>query len=94
MISSISDLVSSIPPPPGSKSNFANPDCDRNSIYIPLTICLGVTTIFFFMRAFTKGIVMRQIDVEDCKFGQTPSSSRLTSALICSYSVGYASSFE
>ena len=83
MASSGSNLTPSIPPPPGHQPNFANPECDRDAVYIPLSICTGVATIFFFARAFTKRYVMKAIDIEDCKSNaDDEEESRLTSILI------------
>ena len=95
MAPSDSGLVPSIPPPPGQQPNFAEPECDRNAVYIPLSICIGVATIFFFARTFTKRYIMKKFDIEDCKSIEDVLNSRLIDVLICSSLAGYyASSSE
>ena len=93
MVSSDSGLGPSIPPPAGHQPNFANPECDRNAVYIPLSICTGVATIFFFARTFTKRYIMKRFDVEDCESSEdSVLHSRLIGVLICSPLVGYYAS--
>ena len=83
-----SALIPSIPPPEGQQPNFANPECDRNAVYVSLSICTGVATIFFFARTFTKRYVMKQFDTEDCKSADEILRSQLIGALICSFWAG------
>ena len=70
--------------------DFANPECTRNAVYIPLSICTGVATVFFFARTFTKRYIMNRIDREDCKsVEEEVLYSRLIGVWTCSSSVGY-----
>ena len=88
-----SGLTPSIPPPAGHQPNFADPQCDRNGVYIPLSICTGVATILLFARTFTKHYIMKEIHVEDCKSSEdNVLNPWLIGMLICSFLVGYNNS--
>ena len=88
MASSGSGLVPSIPPPAGQQPNFANPECDQNADYIVLSLCVGVSTIFFFARTFTKHYIMKQVNVEDRKCPKNVCFNSLTGLLIFLSSAG------
>ena len=85
-----SQSTPSIPPPAGQQPNFAHPACDQNAVYIPLSICTGVATIFFLARAFTKRYIMKRVDTEDCKSGARAmwKGTKLTGILIYSSLAG------
>ena len=90
-----SRLTPSITPPAGHQPNFADPECDRNGVYIPLSICTGVATIFFFARTFTKHYLMKGIHVEDCESSEdSVMNPWLIGMLICSFLVGYDNSLS
>ena len=90
MAPSNSGLTPSIAPPAGHQPNFADPQYDRNGVYIPLSICTGVAIIFFFVCTFTKHYIMKDIHVEDCKSSvDNVLNPWLIGMPICSFLVGY-----
>lgn len=90
MAPSNSGLTPSIPPPAGHQPNFADPQCDRNGVYIPLSICTGVA---FLARTFTKHYIMKEIHVEDCNSSEdNVLNPWLIGMPICSFFVGYNNS--
>ena len=56
------------PPPAGVVPNLHNP-ANLNGLYIfTLVMCLLPATLAVWMRMFTKLILIRSFDYEDCKF--------------------------
>ena len=43
-----------VPPPPGVKSNFIDPESRANELFITAGICLGLIALFASLRGYAK----------------------------------------
>ncbi|KAF7509484.1 hypothetical protein GJ744_008047 [Endocarpon pusillum] len=52
-------------PPPGTTSNFDNPYNIKPEIYATVGVCLGVSTVLVWLRAYTKFVILKSHGWED-----------------------------
>ena len=55
-------------PPPGVRPNFVNPENLHAVIIAIVTLCVSISTFFFWMRMYTKLFIFRKTGWEDCNF--------------------------
>lgn len=56
-----------VPPPPGQKSNFVNPDSRAELTIIACSIFIGLMMIFGMLRVYSRLWVARCFSKDDCK---------------------------
>ena len=54
-------------PPPGTKSNFDNPQSREVDAYIGIWICFGITLLFVLLRLYVKLIITHKWAWDDCE---------------------------
>lgn len=57
-----------LPPPPGVVPNFANPDNIRVALIVTSVLCLFISTLSFWIRAYTRFYIFKETEWEDCNF--------------------------
>lgn len=61
------DNIPALQPPEGVVSNLVDPP-NRNALVMTVTIlCLVITTILVFIRAWSRLVVMKIVRIEDCE---------------------------
>ena len=55
------------PPPPGIRPNFDDPANLNDLVILTLTMCLVFASLTVLMRIYTKLVIIRSWDYEDCK---------------------------
>ncbi|KAI1827483.1 hypothetical protein F4861DRAFT_529272 [Xylaria intraflava] len=69
-----------LPPPPGVTSNFEHPVTLKRQNLIAVGIAISLTTVFFFLRVYTRIWIKRAWIFEDCKLNSS-SNPRLRKLL-------------
>ena len=67
------DETPAAPPPLGVIPNFVNPENQVSVINATLIICLGVATVFVWLRMYTKFLINKSHGYEDCQPDLRPS---------------------
>lgn len=56
------------PPPPGVTPNFVDPPGSEYEIYsVSLAMC-STATAFLLARLYTRGVVLKSLGLDDCRF--------------------------
>ena len=54
-----------VPPPPGIKANFDNPEHDTGGLIPLVAVFLSISTILLALRLYTKAVLIKIFGVED-----------------------------
>lgn len=65
--SNATSIIGGLPPPPGVTPNFVNPESLHSEWVLMMSMCLTFTTIFVFLRMYTKLVIIKSHGWEDCK---------------------------
>ena len=57
-----------LPPPPGVKPDFVHPYTVQPFIKLCLALCIGLSTVFVWLRMYTKLFITRTPAWEDCEY--------------------------
>lgn len=73
------DIVGTLPPPPGIVPNFVNPESRAYINTVMHSVCLTLVTLFLAIRIYTRKFICRWLGWDDCK---TSLSETLVSTLM------------
>lgn len=63
----VGGLPPGLPPPPGVTPNFVNPESVTGQAHVVFVMCLVFSTLFVFLRMYTKLILLKSHGWEDCE---------------------------
>ena len=62
-------LMGALPPPPGVKPNFVDPENFHPAMIATIVFCLALTTLLTVARVYTKLFISKTHGWDDCKYG-------------------------